>query len=240
MNVANIKRVCRLCLQVVCAGLLSMALLPQLHADEWSKSTKFTFKDPVQIPGQVLPAGTYVFRLLNSKSDRHVVQVWDENDQHLLATVIAIPDYRIEAKGGTTLKFSERSGSADAIKEWFYPGDNFGQEFVYPKGEELQTAEVTPPAPVTAPPAEATPAPVEPAPPAQETPQETQQETPPAAEPEQQPAPPAAATPAPEEPEPAPAEPESLPQTGSELPLIGLLGFTSLGSGVLSRILRRR
>jgi LPXTG-motif cell wall-anchored protein len=235
MSVGKIKQAYRLFLQVICAGFVVVALLPQLHADGWSKSTKFTFKNPVQIPGQVLPPGTYVFRLLNSKSDRHVVEVWDEKDQHLLATVIAIPDYRTEAKGDTTLKFSERSGSPDAIKEWFYPGDNFGQEFVYPKGAELQTAEVTPPpAPVT-PPAEATPAPLEPAPaPAQEAPQETA----PAAEPEQQPAPPAAA--APEEPAPAPAEPESLPKTGSELPLIGLLGFTSLGSGVLSRILRRR
>ena len=238
MSVANIKRLCRLCLQVICAGLLSIALLPQLHADGWSKSTKFTFTDPVQIPGQVLPPGTYVFRLLDSKSDRHVVQVWDENDMHLIATVLAINNYRIEAKGKTTLTFSERHmGNAEAIKTWFYPGDNFGQEFVYPKGEELQTAEVTP-APATPPPAEAAPAAVEPAapPPAQEAPQETA----PSAEPEQQPAPPAAEAPAPEEPAPAPAEPESLPQTGSELPLIGLLGFTSLGSGVLSRILRRR
>jgi LPXTG-motif cell wall-anchored protein len=137
--------------------------------------------------------------------------------------------------------FSERAGGIpDAIKEWFYPGDNFGQMFVYPKGQELQTAQATQPPVVdsTPQPQEApaqaegapAPAPAEPAPPAQEA-------APQASEPEQQPAPPAAATPAPEEP--APAAPESLPKTGSELPLIGLLGLGSLGTGFLSRILRR-
>ncbi len=246
MSNGSIKRAYRLSLQVVCASLLSVALLPQLlpqlHADEWNKSTKFTFTDPVQIPGTVLPPGSYVFRLLNSFSDRHIVQVWDEDKTHLLATVLAIPDYRLTAKDASELKFEERHlGTPDAVKEWFYPGDNFGQEFVYPKGEALQTAEVTPPpAPVTttAPPEgpELPPAAAGPSAPVEETPQ--------ASQPEQQPTPPAASTPAPEpapeEAKPSPFEPESLPKTGSEMPLIGLLGFSSLGSGLLVRILRRR
>src|ERR1022692_3822656 len=87
-TMSNIKHAYRLSLHVLCASLLGVALLPQLHADAWSKSTKFTFTAAVQIPGQVLPAGTYVFRLLNSASERHVVQVFDEKDQHLIATVI--------------------------------------------------------------------------------------------------------------------------------------------------------
>jgi LPXTG-motif cell wall-anchored protein len=241
MIIGKIKRAYRLSLQVMCASLLSVALLPQLHADEWNKSTMFTFTDPVQIPGQVLPAGTYVFRLLNSLSDRHVVQVWDEKDQHLIATVIAINNYRLEPKGRTVMTFAERAGGQpDAIKQWFYPGDNFGQEFLNSRPASL-TASVTrtevpvtytpiTPAPAEAPAAEAAPAPAEPAAaPAEEAPQ--------ASQPEQQPAPPAASTPAPEEPAPAS---ESLPKTGSELPLIGLLGFSSLGSGLMVRILRRR
>jgi LPXTG-motif cell wall-anchored protein len=232
-----IKRVYRLSLGILCATLFSVALL---HADQWSKSTKFTFKEPVQVPGQVLPAGTYVFRLMNSSSERHVVQIYDETDQHLIATVMAINNYRLEPKGSTVVLFSERAGGTpDAIKEWFYPGDNFGQEFVYPKGEELQTAQATitttpmaQPAPVEVP-VETAPAPAESAAPAEEAPQASQPE------PEQQAPAAAAPAPAPEEPAPAPAEPESLPKTGSELPLIGLLGFSSLGSGLLLRILRR-
>ena len=237
---SNTKPQLRFFLHILCATLLSVALVPALNADQWSKSTKFTFTDSVQIPGQVLPPGTYWFRLLDSRSERHVVQIFDDKDQHIVATVLAINDYRLEPKGSTVMKFSERAGGKpDAIKEWFYPGDNFGQQFVYPKGQELQTAEVTqPPITITEqvaqteapPPAESAPAPVEAAPaPAQEA-------APQASEPEPQAAPPAAA-PAPEEP--APAAPESLPKTGSEFPLIGLLGFGSLATGMLSRLLRR-
>jgi len=238
----DIKPVCRLSLSVFCASLLSIALLPALHADGWNKSTKFTFTDPVQIPGQVLPAGTYVFRLLDSPADRHVVQIFDENGQHLITTVLAIPDYRLEPKGRTVMMFAERAGgNPDAIKEWFYPGDNFGQEFVYPKGQELQTAQATVTYTPMAPAVVDTPvaAPVETVAPAAETAAPVE-EAPQAAQPEQQPQTPPVAAPAPEEATPAPAEPESLPKTGSELPLIGLLGISSLGSGFLLTFLRRR
>ena len=83
MSIEIVKQAYRSSLRILCAGLLSAALLPALHADGWNKSTKVTFNDPVQIPGQVLPAGTYVFRLLDSPADRHVVQIFDANGQHL-------------------------------------------------------------------------------------------------------------------------------------------------------------
>ncbi len=36
-------------------------MLPVVHADDWNETTRFTFSLPVQIPGRVLPAGTYRF-----------------------------------------------------------------------------------------------------------------------------------------------------------------------------------
>ena len=54
------------------------AVLPRATADEWDQKTVFTFGGPVEIPGQVLPAGTYVFKLADSPSDRNIVQVFQQ------------------------------------------------------------------------------------------------------------------------------------------------------------------
>ena len=127
---------------------------PTARADEWDKLTVLTFNEPVEIPGQVLPAGTYVFKLLDSPSDRNVVQIFTEDQKHLLATVMAIPDYRLEPTGKTVVTFEERaSGSPQALHSWFYPGDNSGLGFVYPKSETQLASKPAEPAPVAAAPA---------------------------------------------------------------------------------------
>ena len=111
-------------------------LAPAAKADEWNKETVLTFNEPVEIPGQVLPAGTYVFKLFDSQTDREIVQVFTEDQKHLLATIMAIPDYREEPTDKTVVTFDERpSGSPEALHSWFYPGDTIGVEFVYPKSE---------------------------------------------------------------------------------------------------------
>ena len=112
-----------------------------------NKKTTVTFNEPVEIPGvdaQVLPAGVYVFRLLDSLSDRHIVQVFNKDESHIYATILAIPNYRLRATDKTVMTFAERAaGDPQAIRAWFYPGDNWGQEFVYPKTRALQLAKVT-------------------------------------------------------------------------------------------------
>jgi hypothetical protein len=93
-----------------------------------------TFTQPVQVPGVVLPAGTYVFKLLDSVSARNIVQVFDKDEKYLFATIIAVPDYRLEPTGDTKVYFEDRAaGAPEALKAWFYPGDSYGQEFVYPQ-----------------------------------------------------------------------------------------------------------
>jgi hypothetical protein len=110
---------------------------PSARADEWDKQTTLTFNEPVQIPGQVLQAGTYVFKLAGS-SARNVVQIFTQDQQHLVATVNAIPDYRLEPADKTVVTFEESpSGSPEALQSWFYPGDNTGFEFVYPNSQRL-------------------------------------------------------------------------------------------------------
>jgi hypothetical protein len=120
-------------------------------AQSRDRKTTVTFSQPFEIPGvgpqgsgpQVLPAGTYVFTLVNSLSDRHIVRVFSSDEKQVHATILAIPNYRLRATDKTVMTFSERAaGDPQAIRAWFYPGDNSGQEFVYPKKRAVELAKV--------------------------------------------------------------------------------------------------
>jgi hypothetical protein len=130
-------------------GIAAMCAMssPTASAQNWNKETKVTFSQPVEIPGisaQVLPAGTYVFRLLDSLSDRNIVQIFSEDKSHLYANILAIPNHRLVVTDKTVMTFAERAaGSPQAIRAWFYPGDNSGQEFVYPKAKAVELAKIT-------------------------------------------------------------------------------------------------
>jgi hypothetical protein len=126
------------------------------YADTFNKKTKLTFSQPVQLPSAhsssgvvTLPAGTYVFKLADSSSQRHMVYVTNLREDKVFTTILAIPDYRVNATSKTVMYFSERkAGTPMAIKSWFYPGDNFGQRFVYPKVKAQEiAAEVNQPVP---------------------------------------------------------------------------------------------
>jgi LPXTG-motif cell wall-anchored protein len=113
--------------------LLGALIVPKARADEWDKKTTLTFNEPVQVPGTTLSAGTYVFKLADS-SDRTIVQIWNEDETRLITTILAIADYRAKTPDKTIVSFDERPvGQPEALKAWFYPGDNSGVEFVYPK-----------------------------------------------------------------------------------------------------------
>lgn len=119
-------------------------LAPNVRADEENKKTVVTFNEPVQVPGTVLPAGTYVFKLADSQSDRNIIQIFNADETRLITTILAIPDYRNAPADKTILTFDERpSGEPEALQSWFYPGDNYGQEFVYPKKKATQLAQVS-------------------------------------------------------------------------------------------------
>jgi hypothetical protein len=124
--------------------LLGPVVLPGAKADTWNKKTVVTFSQPVEIPGKILPAGTYTFQLLDSLSDRHIVQVFNADGSQIIATILAINNYRLTPTGDNVMKFSERPGdSPEALRAWFYPGDSFGQEFVYPRARAIQLAQTT-------------------------------------------------------------------------------------------------
>ncbi len=112
------------------------------RADQWNKKTVMTFNDAVEVPGAVLQPGTYVFKLMDDAANRNIVQVWNSDETKLVTTFIAISNYRLKATGKTVVNFEERpSGSPEAIKAWFYPGDKYGWEFVYPHKRALELAQ---------------------------------------------------------------------------------------------------
>ncbi len=215
-----------------CLVLLGTSLAINANADEWDKSTKVTFNNPVELPGMVLPAGTYLFRLMDSPSDRNIVEVFSADRSKLYDTILAIPDYRLEPTGKTVMTFEERTaGSPEAIKAWFYPGDQYGLEFVYPKPRAVQLAQVSqqhvPAMPVTVA-KKTTPVQLKKAPVTaiQPSGQEVQlaEVHPPKAAPVQ-----TAATPM-----------KKLPKTASPLPLIGLIGLLGLFAAFVLRYWSKR
>jgi hypothetical protein len=127
-----------------CAAALTIAIAPGARADEWDKKTILTFSGPVQIPGATLPAGSYVFKLADIPGNRHVVQVFDKDEKKIYTTMLAIPNERLEPSDDPVVLFSERaSGSPQAVKVWFYPGNRIGNEFVYPKTQAMRIAKET-------------------------------------------------------------------------------------------------
>jgi len=132
-------------LRILCCALAFAAIVaPGARADEHDKLTYFTFSGPVQIPGHTLPAGTYMFKLADSPSNRHIVQVFNKDGSKLYATILAIPDQRLDPADKPVVMFKETAaGSPSAVRAWFYPGNTIGDEFVYPKEQAMKIAKAT-------------------------------------------------------------------------------------------------
>jgi hypothetical protein len=131
-------------------ALLGATFSPSVKADAWDRKTVITFSAPLEIPmvhlkgWGVLPAGTYVFKILDSNSNRHIVQIFNEDQTKVYATILAIPNYRLTATDKTVITFRERpAGQPEALRAWFYPGRQWGEEFVYPKAKAIELAKTT-------------------------------------------------------------------------------------------------
>jgi hypothetical protein len=215
---------------IFCLSLVALTFLPSAKADEWNRKTTVTFNEPVEVPGvgaQVLPAGTYVFKILDSSADRHIVQIFNESMDHVYTTILAIPNYRLKATDKTVMTFAERAeGQPEAIRAWFYPGRQWGEEFVYPKFRAVELAKITG-QPVLATPIELGKAPIEALKTAPVVAVEPTGEVVEAAK---------VVEPPPVE----EAAAQSLPETASPLPLVGLIGLLSLGAGAALTLTLKR
>ncbi len=243
-------------LKTVTTTVFSLALMgaifsPAAKADDWNRKTKITFSGPVEIPGvhlkgwAVLPKGTYVFKVMDSDSNRHIVQIFSADEKTVYATILAIPNYRLKTTDKTVITFRERpAGEPEALRAWFYPGRNFGEEFVYPKARAIELAKTnnTPilfteaaiPMEVPQQPVAATEtvvtqmrqAPIMAVQPTGETVELAAVVT----------APPAVELTA----DPAPTMAAALPATSSALPLIAMFGMLALGGALGLRMVQKR
>jgi hypothetical protein len=229
---------------IFCFALVALAFPSGAKSDEWNKKTTVTFSAPVEIPGagaQVLPAGTYVFKLLDSQSNRNIVQIFNERQDHLFSTILAIPNYRLRRTDKPVITFRERAaGAPEAVRAWFYPGSHWGNEFVYPKTRALELAKLTN-LPVLAMPAELATNLAEPVKSADEPPVIALKQAPiEAVKPTGEVV---AMTEVVEPPpvETAAVQPEkTLPKTASLLPLLGLMGLLSLAAGAVLSVIPKR
>lgn len=216
-------------------GLMAASLAPVTKADPLYKRTEVTFHQPVEIPGMVLAPGTYVMKLLDPYLHRNYVRFYNPQENHMYAMVRAVPDYRVTAPDHTVITFEERAHSApQAIKEWFPAGDNWGEEFIYPKAQTI-AASVAPAAPQSL---EPRPTAVAPAPVPEAKPVENPAPIAQVQPPEQAPAEIAQAEPAPASNPPAATatgQPKALPQTASDLPAAILFGGLLVLAGAVLR-----
>ncbi len=126
----------------ITAGLVlaSLIMLPVAHADEWDQASQLTFSQSVQIPGRLLPAGTYWFVLADT-ANRNIIQVFNSDRSTLYATVLAVTAERSQPTDNTTITFAEReSMQPQTIVSWFYPGHSIGHQFVYSNSENQELA----------------------------------------------------------------------------------------------------
>jgi hypothetical protein len=124
--------------------IIAFALFFELgaHADESDLATTIYFSEPVQIPGQVLPAGTYLFKLADGNTDQNVVQIFNADRTVLYATLQTIATDRPEPADDTVVAVAEQgAGQPNALLKWFYPGRETGHEFLYPKQKEKELAQ---------------------------------------------------------------------------------------------------
>ncbi len=127
----------------LCAIALSVLVLGTAAAQDnsWNQRTYFTFSAPIELPGKTLPAGTYLFRIADSPSNRHIVQVFDKDEKNILATLLAIPAQRLEASDQPEVRFLEvAANQPPAIRTWWFPGRTTGHEFIYPKDQAMRLA----------------------------------------------------------------------------------------------------
>jgi hypothetical protein len=206
-------RVFKALLVLACLGALVGA--GAVVADEIGWRTEITLNETTEVPGAVLEPGKYMIQVLDTKVTRKVVQFQNAEGTKVFATVLAIPYYRVNPTDESRFVYFQRAeGRPQALKSWFYPAHNFGVEFVYPKAEAIQIAQVSKENVFAAEP---------PKPEAKVV----------AITPEQKEVPV-------KEPEMLVAENIKMPRTGSNLPLLALAGLASLAAAGTLRILAGR
>lgn len=130
--------------RLMLAALAVLGLSTFAFADAWNQKTKITINETIDVPGATLAPGTYVVKLVDSMTSRHIVRFMNADETKTLTTVLAIPNQRQRPTGDSQFSFYEMPiGNHPALRSWFYPGRLIGQQFVYPKARAMEIANAT-------------------------------------------------------------------------------------------------
>lgn len=118
---------------LLAASLALILLAPAARASEANQASQLTFNQPVQIPGTLLPAGTYWFAVPDRPEDHDTVVVYNADRSDVLAVLQTRPTSRTITTDNKELTLAEQSqGAPDALVSWFHSGRTAGHEFIYP------------------------------------------------------------------------------------------------------------
>jgi len=223
----------RLLIAITGSVLFGLVLLPQIKASDMDQKVIYHFDQRVQVPGAVLEPGTYVIKRANWGGDPHVMRVFDKDERRVFATALTISVERPRPTSRVEVRFYETRGATPpAIESYFYPGRTIGEQFLYPKSGPVLMGLATETTENNTSSSSFTPAAKEPEPEVVKEEEKRENETTEIAAAAPPPEPPAQTQTAP-----APEPPQELPATGSQLPLLALMGVLAMAGGAGLKLL---
>src|ERR1700760_4693366 len=81
---------------------------PHARADEENQTTTMTFSAPVEIPGEVLPAGSYIFERVDDNDMRDMVRIFNADRTVLYATLETVPVDRMNTMGDPSVTLAQQ------------------------------------------------------------------------------------------------------------------------------------
>jgi hypothetical protein len=130
--------------RLMCCAAAMLMIAGVARADEFNKLTVVTFSAPVEIPGKTLPAGTYRLQLADPESGRRVIRISDQAGKKNYGMFLTMENQRLRPSDKPIVMFAEApAGSPHAVRAWFYPGETYGYEFVYPHSQAMKIAKAT-------------------------------------------------------------------------------------------------
>jgi hypothetical protein len=104
-----------------------------------TRDVSFTFSQPVIVPNKTLPAGKYLFRLVDSS--RTIVQIYAGDGSKLVHTAMSAQVSRSDQPEKPEIRLIESSADTPvAIGSWWYPEMRQGWEFIYPRSQAVTIA----------------------------------------------------------------------------------------------------
>jgi hypothetical protein len=127
---------------IICLATASV-LAPVTRADDSAKQATVTIQSPEQVPGSVLPAGSYAFKQTGAQLGWTIVQIYSNDGSALVTTILAYPNPKVASNGQNVIVYpANGSGSIPAIEGIVFAGDSTVQQLAYPRtaADQIGTA----------------------------------------------------------------------------------------------------